>query len=74
MSINKLSKELKEIDALTDQGLSNIKDIQWLRNMLVHGRASEINRETIEAGVKIATSFYNDLFNWFNPTQEQRSS
>ncbi len=60
----KLVKILKEKGLLADNGENQIKTIRWLRNMLVHGRSSEVTETTINQGMQLAWNFYTELNNW----------
>lgn len=64
----KLTKMLKEKGLLTDSGEKQVESIRWLRNLLIHGREGEINQATIDAGIQLAHSFYQELREWLeNP-------
>lgn len=65
----KLSKDLHAQGLLTDNGIKQLEAIRWLRNMIVHGRQSEINQATLETGITIAYSFYQELFNTLNQSR-----
>lgn len=62
INIRKLSSELRAADLLTDAGVKQIEAIQWIRNILVHGRQSEINQATLDAGIDVAYSLYTELY------------
>lgn len=64
----KLTKMLREKGLLTETGEKQIESIRWLRNLLVHGRESEINQGTLDSGIQLAYTFYTELKNWLeNP-------
>lgn len=60
------TKKLQERGLLTESGVKQVEAIRWLRNMLVHGRISEVNQETIDQGYQIAWNFWEELNNWVN--------
>lgn len=62
ININKLTKNLREKELLTDSGVKQLDAIRWLRNIIVHGRQNEINQQTLNAGIEIAYSLYNELY------------
>ncbi|HSX05909.1 MAG TPA: hypothetical protein VLF69_05545 [Candidatus Saccharimonadales bacterium] len=61
-SITKLTKDLRGADLLTEIGVKQIEAIHWVRNILVHGRQSEINKATLDTGIEIAHSLYVELY------------
>ncbi len=67
----RLVDDLYNIGMLTDNGRQQIEAVRWLRNILVHGRDSEINAETLNQGIRIASSLYTEIFNWLNKTNIQ---
>lgn len=67
MSPVKLVKELRDAELLTDNGVKQIEAIRWLRNILVHGRQSEINEATLQGGIQIASTLYQELNQQLNP-------
>lgn len=62
------AKLLTENGFLTDNGFRQVEGIRWLRNMLVHGRGEEVNKETLATGIQVALSFYTELNNWLQNT------
>lgn len=58
---SKLRSELFLKGFLTESGLSQLDAINWIRNILVHGRDSEITISTLREGIDLATSLYNEL-------------
>lgn len=61
ISIQSLTKELSKADLLTESGVQQLDAIRWLRNLIVHGRKNEINDDTLNSGLQIATNLYNEL-------------
>jgi uncharacterized protein YutE (UPF0331/DUF86 family) len=55
---------LKENGVLTKDGEKQIEAIRRLRNMYVHGRDAEVTDETLNSGIDIAWSFYNEIKQW----------
>jgi hypothetical protein len=62
INIQSLTNELKKKDFLTDLGVKQLEGIRWLRNIIVHGRHSEINQATLDTGVEIALGLYRELY------------
>lgn len=62
VNIRSLTNELRKKDYLTDQGVKQLEAIRWVRNIIVHGRQSEINQATLEAGIEIALGLYRELY------------
>lgn len=62
----KLVDELHAVGMITDNGKAQIDAIRWLRNLLVHGRDSEINQDTLTQGITIAFNLYTEIYNWLN--------
>lgn len=69
MSPDKLVKKLQESGLLTENGVKQIDSIRYLRNMIVHGRTSELPESTLTAGISLAWSFYTELYNWLQNPQ-----
>ncbi len=63
VNVMNLTKELRKNDLLTDNGVKQLEAIRWIRNLLVHGRQTEINEATLEAGIQLAHSLYIELYN-----------
>lgn len=59
--------ELREKGLLTEAGVKKVESIRWLRNMLVHGRAEEIDKESLDLGVQVAGDLYREISDWLNP-------
>jgi hypothetical protein len=68
-SAKKVVDDLHSVGMVTDLGKQQIEAIRWLRNLLVHGRDSEINQETLLNGIRLAYSLYNEIYNWLNKPQ-----
>lgn len=62
----KIASMLKDKGLLTDIGEKQVESIRWLRNMLVHGRQSELTAPTLDTGTQVAWGLYNELLNWVN--------
>lgn len=62
----KIASMLTEKGLLTEIGEKQVETIRWLRNMLVHGRQTEVATVTLDSGTEIAWSLYNELLNWVN--------
>lgn len=58
----KLTKKLHDDGHVTDSGLKQLEAIRWLRNEFVHGKSDQINQATLQTGIEIAASFYQELF------------
>jgi hypothetical protein len=63
INVASLTKELRKKDLLTDNGVKQLEAIRWIRNLLVHGRQTEINQATLETANQIANTFYMELYN-----------
>lgn len=63
----KLVEELRNIGLLTDAGVKQIEAIRWLRNILVHGRSSEVTETTVAEGINVAWNLYLELYNTLYP-------
>ena len=63
INVSNLTKELRQKDLLTDNGVKQLEAIRWIRNLIVHGRQGEINQSTLEVGIQIAYSLYMELYN-----------
>lgn len=63
VNVASLTKQLRQKDLLTDNGVKQLDAIRWIRNLLVHGRQSEINEGTLNAGVELAQTLYMELYN-----------
>ncbi len=61
-NIKSLTHELRKKDLLTDLGVKQLNAIRWLRNIIVHGRQNEINQATLDSGIEIAHSLYEELY------------
>jgi hypothetical protein len=70
VNVANLSKELRQKDLLTDNGVKQLETIRWIRNLLVHGRQGEINQAALDSGIKIAYSLYMELYNQLYSTQQ----
>ncbi len=57
-----LTDMLFENDLLTKEGVKQLETMRWLRNLLIHGRESEITYTTLEMGLHIAASLYDELY------------
>jgi len=68
-SPKKVVDDLHSVGMITDLGKEQIAAIIWLRNLLVHGRESEINQETLNDGIRLAYNFYMEIYNWLNKPQ-----
>lgn len=73
-NITRIIKILKEKNLLTENGEKQVNLIKWIRDMLVHGRAHEINLATLENGVQVANNFYSELKNWLDGSSVQKAS
>lgn len=63
VNVTNLTKELRQKDLLTDSGVKQLEAIRWIRNLLVHGRQSEINQATLDTGIQLAQTLYIELYN-----------
>lgn len=73
INVATLTKELRQKDLLTDSGVKQLEAIRWLRNIIIHGRQSEINQATLDAGIQIANNFYTELYNnLYGSTQQAK--
>ena len=63
VNVANLTKELRQKDLLTDNGVKQLEAIRWIRNLLVHGRQSELNQATLDAGIQLAQTLYMELYN-----------
>lgn len=63
INVVNLTKELRQKDLLTDNGVKQLEAIRWIRNLLVHGRQNEINQASLDAGIQIAKNLYMELYN-----------
>lgn len=62
VNVANLTKELRQKDLLTDNGVKQLDAIRWIRNLLVHGRQNEMNQATLDAGMQIAQTLYTELY------------
>lgn len=62
-----ISKKLLDLQFLSESGVKQVEAIRWLRNMLVHGRSSEVSDQTLTDGIALAFNLYKEIYNWFNP-------
>ncbi|MBU2036001.1 MAG: hypothetical protein ABH819_00775 [Patescibacteria group bacterium] len=63
VNVTNLTKELRQKDLLTDNGVKQLEAIRWIRNLLVHGRQNELNQATLDTGIQIAQTLYMELYN-----------
>lgn len=73
INVTNLTKELRQKDLLTDNGVKQLDAIRWIRNLLVHGRQNEINQATLEGTIQIAYSLYMELYNQLYNTNQQNA-
>lgn len=73
VNVQNLTKELRQKDLLTDNGVKQLEAIRWIRNLLVHGRQNEINQAALDAGIQIAHSLYIELYNQLYGTSQQNT-
>lgn len=71
VNVANLTKELRQKELLTDNGVKQLEAIRWIRNLLAHGRQSEINQATLDIGIQIAQTFYMELYNNLYSTGQQ---
>lgn len=75
VNVANLTRELREKDLLTDSGVKQLEAIRWIRNLLVHGRQSEMNQATLDAGIQIAQTLYMELYsNLYGQNQQTSQS
>lgn len=74
INVTNLTKELRQKDLLTDNGVKQLDAIRWVRNLLIHGRQNEINQATLDTGIQIAQSLYMELYNQLYSTQQNVQS
>lgn len=72
-SPKKVVDDLHNVGMVTDLGKQQIEAVRWLRNLLVHGRESEINQETLHNGIRIAFNLYMEIYNWLNKPQAEQN-
>lgn len=49
---------------LTEDGMRQVENVRWLRNMIVHGRFDEVSASTLDAGTTLAQNLYEELRDW----------
>lgn len=62
MSAKAVTTLLFENDLLTKEGVKQLEQMRWLRNLLIHGRENEITYQTLETALHIAASLYDELY------------
>jgi hypothetical protein len=60
-SIVQITKDLRVAELLTDIGVKQLEAIRWARNLLVHGRTSELTDKTLDEATNIALGMYKEL-------------
>ncbi|GEM_PF-1258388 len=71
VNVANLTKELRQKDLLTDNGVKQLEAIRWIRNLLVHGRQNELNQATLDAGIQLAQTLYMELYNNLYGSKQQ---
>jgi hypothetical protein len=63
-SLRKIVEMLKDEGLLTQNGADQVRSIDWLRTMIISGKAHVLDASTLEAGNRIAYDLYKQLKDW----------
>jgi len=63
---NQIVEELFKIGIVTEVGKKQVSFIREVRNKFVHGKFLELDELDLNLGLKIAESFYKEIYNYLS--------
>lgn len=69
-----ITKVLEKEGFITASGMQQLTAMRQIRNKLVHGMRHELSEEIISQGVELASNFYQELNDWFEQQDSNKST